>query len=161
MRLMVCLMVALGAAGPVRGQDRPLPPTGQQVFVQTTASRAELKGHLLELSRDTLALLVDGRRVELPLETVLRIETRGDSLKNGALMGALVLGGWCAAVCGQGLDDRDMWPLVVAVNTAFGAAIGAGIDGLVSGRQMIYSKPSPRSTVARPPGAWVRMTVRF
>ena len=39
-----------------------------------------------------------------------------DSLVNGALIGAAVVGVWCAIVCGQGLDSHGQLPLAVVVN---------------------------------------------
>jgi hypothetical protein len=61
-----------------------------------------------------------------------------DSLKNGAIIGAVVLGTWCAIVCGQGLDSPGKLPLAVLVAAGEGAAIGAGIDAMHSRKTGIY-----------------------
>jgi hypothetical protein len=54
---------------------------------------------------------------------------RNDPVWNGAVIGGLVLGIWCARVCGQGLDSSsDSLLAVVAANAGFGALIGAGVD---------------------------------
>ena len=55
-----------------------------------------------------------------------------DSLKNGAVIGAVVLGTWCLIVCGQGLDSSGQLPAAVAVNAGLGALIGATIDARFS-----------------------------
>ena len=60
------------------------------------------------------------------------LRRRRDSVKNGAIAGAVVFAGWCALVCGQGPDDDGHLLPVVAANAAFGAAIGAGIDAMTS-----------------------------
>jgi hypothetical protein len=51
-----------------------------------------------------------------------------DSLKEGAIIGALVMGAWCLLICGQGLDRPSQIPLAVAASAGMGALIGAGID---------------------------------
>jgi hypothetical protein len=61
-----------------------------------------------------------------------------DSLKNGAIIGAVVLGAWCAIICGQGLDNAGKLPLAVLVAAGEGAAIGAGIDAMHSRKTGIY-----------------------
>jgi hypothetical protein len=60
-----------------------------------------------------------------------------DSLKNGAIIGAVVLGAWCAVVCGQGLDDASQLPLAVLASAGMGAAIGAGIDSMHARRPRV------------------------
>jgi hypothetical protein len=142
MRRCVFLLLALGVVSSAYGQDLPRTSDLQPVFVRTTGAGAELKGQLLDLSDDTLALLVDGQRVGMPLQTIARIQTRGDSVRNGALIGALVLGGWCAIICGQGLDGGATLPVAVIFNAALGVAIGAGIDAFIPGRTTIYNRPS-------------------
>ena len=59
-----------------------------------SVSGEELQGYLLELSPTTLAMLVNGKRVEMPIDSVLRIDGRRDSVKNGAAIGAAILQGW-------------------------------------------------------------------
>src|SRR5687767_14202605 len=48
---------------------------------------AETTGRLLQLTPDALVLLVDGTERRFDAARVRRIERRGDSLKNGALIG--------------------------------------------------------------------------
>lgn len=154
MRFIVVALAALGQAVAAAGQDRPgtestlvleqerAPRDLAPIFVQPADGGSEFKGYLLELGPRTLKLLIDGHRVELPLDDVRRVETGGDSLKNGALIGALIGGLWCAIVCGQGLDDTTQLPAAVAVSAAFWAAVGAGIDATIPGRTTIYRRPS-------------------
>jgi hypothetical protein len=98
----------------------------------------EVAGRLLKLEPDQAVLLIDQRQMALPLSDVSRIERRGDSLKNGAVIGAAVMGAWCAVICGQGLSSTSRLPLVVAANAAIGALIGAGLDAARTGRTTIY-----------------------
>lgn len=55
-----------------------------------------------------------------------------DSLKNGAIIGAIVMGAWCLVICGQGLDSTGQLPLAVAAGAGMGALLGAGIDATLS-----------------------------
>ena len=68
----------------------------KQVWITQADSGDIVQGRLVSLSPDSLALLTpDNRRVDIPLDRVLRVETGGDSLKNGAAIGALVRAAWC------------------------------------------------------------------
>src|SRR3954471_14724080 len=100
----VCALMLSFAAASASAHQHPAKGHGEEVIVTQSPSGAELRGRLLELTPESLTILVDGRRMDVPIDRVLRIETMRDSLKNGALIGAAVLGGWCAIVCGQGLD---------------------------------------------------------
>ena len=113
-------------------------PIGE-VYVRS-AGGAEVRGQLLRLGPDTLTLLEQGSAHDIRLADVTRIEARGDSVKNGAIIGAAVLAGWCVLICPQGLDGYSggQFGYILAVNTALGAAIGAGIDGMHVGRTTIY-----------------------
>ena len=82
----------------------------------------------------------------------------GDSLKNGAIIGAVVVGAWCALVCGQGLDSSGQIPIAVAANAGLGALIGAGIDADHRGRTLLYPRSS---TVSRVRGAQASLSLRF
>jgi hypothetical protein len=130
------------------------------VFV-STVNGAELRGQLLRLGPDTLSLLDEGTVRDVRLADVARIESRGDSVKNGAIIGAAILGGWCALICPQGLDGYGrQFGYVLAVNTALGAAIGAGIDGMHVGRTTIY-QPVEIQPGRRPAGVKAFFSRRF
>jgi hypothetical protein len=149
-----CGLMVLLAPGPASAGQQPSKAFGDEVIVTQSSSGVELRGRLLELTPGSLAILVDGRRVDVPIEGVLRIDTTRDSVKNGAIIGAAVLGGWCALICGQGLAESGSVPVVVAVNAGFGALIGAGIDALHRGRSPIYVKPAAS-------GAALQLRLRF
>lgn len=150
-----CVSPQLAAAQPARGRPAPEAPT---VFVTHVDGRPELAGSLVELGRDAVTLDVDGQRHRIPLSDVRRIERDGDSSLNGAAIGALVLGAWCAIVCGQGLGDASELPLAVVANGALGVLIGAGIDRARHGRTTLYPTP-PRGRGA--PRAAFGVTLRF
>ena len=124
----------------------------------------ETRGQLLRLGPDTLTLLEHGSSHDIRLTDVTRIEARGDSVKNGAIIGAAILAGWCAIICPQGLDgysNRD-FGYILAVNTALGALVGAGIDGMHVGRTTIY-QPAEMAAGRKPSGvkAFLSKRLRF
>ena len=83
----------------------------------------------------------------MPIDSVLRIEAQGDSLKNGAAIGAGVMAGLTLLGC-AGLGDGGGYCARAAVmNTLFGAVIGVGIDALNGGRSTLYKKAAPAKTV--------------
>jgi hypothetical protein len=127
----------------------------EEVIVTQSASGAELRGRLVELSRTSLGILVNGSRVDVPIDNVLRIEARTDSVKNGAVIGASVLGGLSLLAC-AGHRDAAFCLWSGAVNTAFGALAGAGIDALHKGRTTIYSKPAAVAFRVAPAGKGAR-----
>lgn len=51
-----------------------------------------------------------------------------DSLKEGAIIGAIIGAAWCLYICGQGLESTSQIPLAVAAGAGMGALLGAGID---------------------------------
>ena len=96
---------------------------------------------------DTLTLLEQGTSRDIPFTEIIRIDARGDSVKNGAIIGAVVLGAWCALICPQGLNgySNNQLPYILGVNIALGAAVGAGIDAMHVGRTTIYQQGGPAS----------------
>ena len=44
----------------------------------------------MDSSPVSLAILVGGRRVDVPIDNVLRIDTTHDSVRNGTIIGAVV-----------------------------------------------------------------------
>ena len=127
----------------------------KQVWVTQADTGQVLQGRILELSHDSLSLLLnDNRRVDLPIDRVLRIEARGDSLKNGAAIGAVVLGGLTALGC-VAASGGAYCITPIATNIGLGALVGAGVDALNGGRSTLYSK------AARAPAANLQFKLRF
>ena len=136
------VLVFLAIPGRVYAQD--LPPAGLKAVIVQQADDGEVQGYLLDLGPDTITVLVDGMPASLPLNRVSRVQVRGDSLKNGALIGALIGGAWCALVCGQAIGyDDPMVISAIAANAALWAGVGAGIDAMKVGRTTIFQRPSP------------------
>jgi hypothetical protein len=153
------LLPAAARAQGAAGTPGPSPRFVEEVVVTQSASGEELRGRLVELSPTTLAMLVNGRRIDLPLDSVIRIEVRNDSLKNGTAIGAVILGSLTAFGCvvGEGRGSQCVTALVF--NTGIGALIGAGADALHKGRTTIYSKPAAVSAAA--PAARVLFKLKF
>ncbi len=114
----------------------------------------EASGKLLRLDPDSLVLLIGDTERRFDAARVKRIEKRGDSLRNGALIGAVV--GAAIGFLGMGMADcpgdgggscPGFRTAGVLISTGFYAAIGTGIDALVVGRTTLYEAPaaSPRS----------------
>ncbi len=133
----------------------------------------ETNGRIGKLSADALILVTSAGSRQLGEVDVAAItQRRDDSLKNGAIIGAVAGAAYyaTAAALFAGIDEGE-----VIIHTAIaggvlfaglGAAAGVGIDALISSRQVIYQKPAGRSTVSVSPmfghgrrGAAVR--VRF
>ncbi|MEX2273071.1 MAG: hypothetical protein WD690_16485 [Vicinamibacterales bacterium] len=143
------------------------PPTGQAAAppVQTVAEPSarptvflrddrgvEIRGKLLRLDMREAVLLVGDQERRFDLAKVRRIEKRGDSLKNGALIGAafgllggLLIGalGTCEPPPGVVTNCEDASPIAIGVvgGLLYGA-VGAGIDALIRGRTVLYQAPT-------------------
>ena len=136
------LIAVLLVAGPASAQGKL-----KQVWITQADSGEVVRGRLVELSSASLALLTpDNQRIDIPIDRVLRIETRGDSLKNGAAIGAAIFGGLVLATCASWGGGGDC-VVAAAVDAGVGALIGAGVDALNDGRTALYKR------AAVPPGA--------
>ena len=108
----------------------------------------------MDLSPTSLAILVEGRRVDVPIDNVLRIDTTHDSLKNGAIIGAGVAGGLAALACAD-FGSAAECTAGVLLDAGIGALIGAGIDALHPGRSPIYIKTAGKA------GSALQVRLRF
>jgi len=138
MRLFTIAVAAVLMAGGAAAQEPP-PPDLTRVFVQVADSGDEIAGHLVSLGPSDVTLLVDGVRRDVPIDSVLKVQMRGDSVRNGALIGALL------AAVGFAFAAAEYGDAVVPgalVGTAVWASIGAGVDALIPGRTTIYRKTS-------------------
>lgn len=145
---------------------------GDTITVVDVAGR-ETRGRIGTLSPDTLMMITStGSRQLTEVEVAAITQRRDDSLKNGAIIGAVAGAAYfvTAAALLAGTDDGDVIiPTAIAGGVLFaglGAAAGVGIDALISRRQVIYQMPVPRSRASVSPvfghgrrGAAV--TVRF
>src|SRR4051812_34894938 len=154
MRVVASVLVVLALSAPASAQD-----SFKQVWVTQSDSGEVVRGRMVNLSPQSLTLLTsDNRRVDLPLDAVLRIEAKGDSLKNGALIGAAVFGGLMVLEC-QGLSRGSQCVTGIVLDAGLGALIGAGIHAMNGGRTTLYSRPAAAPRTA--PGAGVQFRLRF
>ena len=132
--LAVCAGLLLPVAPAGAAERKAQPP----VEITLKDHNRLLRARLISLAEHEVEIERNGRREVLRLDDVVKIDKARDSLANGAVIGALVLGGWCALVCGQGLDGDSSVGGVVLANAAFGAALGAGIDALRHDQSRLY-----------------------
>jgi hypothetical protein len=117
----------------------------QSIIVQLDNTATVLKGRLVSLDADSVTLIVKGHQTSLPLDRVVRITARHrDSVRNGALISAVIGGALCALNCGQGLSSAGERPLAVASSAAVWGLAGAWIDALNRHEEVLYQRaPAP------------------
>jgi len=126
----MCLVFRSASAAAQESSGSGLTP----VFVTTSTTGGELRGRLLALGPDSLTLLVGNTPRDVPLDSVLRVETRGDSIREGAIFGAL-FGALPFLI--NGGDVPAAWVLLAVGGWT---AVGAGVDAMIPGRTTIYRK---------------------
>ena len=114
----------------------------------TDAQGREIKGRLTSLEPTSLAVDAKGLRRFRADEVRLLVQQRRDSLKNGVLWGAGI--GFLSGVVMTCVGDSEMcsdpegvWATAVVglIGMGAGAGIGAGIDGLIHSRDVVYRAP--------------------
>jgi hypothetical protein len=148
--------------------------SGDTVYVLDANAR-ETTGTFERVSATSMLLMIDGQIREIPLSDIRQIARRGDSLWNGALIGA-TFGGVVGAVASANLHGENQCSdpncvtggervAVALVSAGVYGAIGAGIDALIHGRTVVYRATTQR-TVGLVPllsghGVGARLSVRF
>ena len=145
------VLTGLGLPLPVAAQipDQSYQPNGKvkgfPIVYVTDALGSETKGKLLSwVGSETVLQTGDGSRTYKPGEAV-RVDLRGDSLKNGALIGLGVgsaMGALAGAACLDCGGARAAILLTVAGVYTF---VGIGIDALVPGRTPLWNAGPRRS----------------
>jgi hypothetical protein len=115
------------------------------IYVTDDAGR-RTEGKLLRFDTDSLVMLVDGMERRFDQTHVLRIDKRGDSLKNGALIGAalgVVFGGIAAGISDCPGDDpggscTGFKAAGFAIGLGMYTALGTAIDAMVVGRTRVF-----------------------
>jgi hypothetical protein len=152
MMLGLCTVVPLAAAAQGIATSyqelRLLVRVGDKVTVTETSGQ-QVSGKITDLSAASLALMVDGRpRQWAETEVATISQRRSDSLANGAWIGlvsgaALPAIGLAIAVSQDDYDDDISGgeaAALIAVYAGLGAAVGVGIDALISRRQVIFER---------------------
>lgn len=129
---------------------------GDRITVRDAAG-AETTGRLDTISPHGLTILANGKRIDWTDTDVTRIsQRRQDSLANGALWGLVGGAGTFVTLavlfCAE--DDCDFDPAVVgavAVYAGLGAAVGVGVDALITRRQVIYERAAGSSALSVAP----------
>jgi hypothetical protein len=150
----IAVVLTAGTAAAQEAQPRDL----GRVFVQVAGQGEEMAGHLLDLGPSGITLLVDGVRREVPLESVLRVQTRGDSLWNGTLIGAAI-GAVVFALVASEYGDA-VYPGAL-LGTALYASLGASVDALIPGRTTLYRKTPRDARRSGAPAAAIAMKIHF
>jgi hypothetical protein len=128
--------------------------TGQHVWV-TALDGAETKGVIGDITPATIEIKGEHSTKRFNVTDVRRIATR-DSLKNGAIIGGCVLGGLGTLAALRPGTHLNLKPtgqkiVVVGLDVAAGAGIGALIDLAVKGRDTVYERPASAPSVRLTP----------
>jgi hypothetical protein len=152
--VLVCFPAAAHAQESLGGW-RGLNLSSLNTIYVTDDTGRQTEGKLLRIEPESLVMLVAGAEQRFDVAQVRRIDRRGDSLKNGTLIGVgigvalgLVTAGISDCIDGDGPGSSCVGGriLVMAVSTGIYAAIGAGVDALIVGRTRVYD--AGRSTGA-------------
>lgn len=171
--ILVATLLTLQAAGVPAPQSTPSPliaPSSLPKVVLTDLRGAEHHGRLLRVEPAEVTLVgVDGERI-FKRHEIVQIEKRGDSLRNGAIIGATV--GVAAGLLAAGISDcpgvrqdgcAGSRVAMFVTSTAFYTVVGVGIDALVQGRTVLY-RAHPKvdlSLHAQPGRAGVGLTFKW
>ena len=166
------------AASPALAQTATMPEvkTGQTVWV-TRQDGTTIKGKVMAIAETGLQLKDGDRLLLVPLADVKQVDT-SDSLKNGAIIGAIPtallfgLGAGTATAYGcllsEGCSDDANSAAVVGlvVGAGVGALIGAGIDRAIHGRRVLYRAAGSRTAFSVAPvvnlrGAGLRLALQW
>jgi hypothetical protein len=115
------------------------------IYVTDDAGR-QTEGKLLRLEPESVVMLVEGAEQRFDVANVRRIDRRGDSLKNGAWIGAAVgvlFGTITAGISdcpgdGPGADCPGFRIGTFAGALGIYTAIGVGVDALIVGRTRLF-----------------------
>lgn len=167
--LLVLAAVGCGARDPVR----TFPELEQQLARGTTVyvvddAGTETRGKVVAVSPADLTVAVDGVDRRLPEQSVRQVDTYGDSLWNGLLIGlASMTPGMmiadptysaCPNAPGRRCADGQVAQRLLAIG--IGGAVGVGIDALRRSRQPVYLAQGAPSTSADRSGPQVRGPVQ-
>ena len=137
---------AVAQAQDALGGWRGLEPSSLDTLFVTDDVGRQTEGKLLRLDADSLVMLVNGVEQRFDKSRVVRIEKRGDSLKNGAWIGAalgVLFGSIAAGISDCPGDDpggscAGTRVTAFAVSMGIYTAIGTAIDAMIVGRTRVF-----------------------
>ena len=115
--------------------------SGEDVVIEVDGERRPIRGRLLSATADLVAVDTGGTIQPVELRRVARVDRRGDSIVDGALIGAAVLGGMCRWSCLEmKLRSQAYYVGNIVAATILGGVIGAAIDHKHVGTTTIYRR---------------------
>src|SRR5262245_38289832 len=109
----------------------------------------KIKGRMVEASPDQIVLNLKGGPQPIPASRILRVQRK----HNGVLLGALVGAGAgvsLALVADAYARNEGGSSAAAALPIAFGAALGIGIDALVSSNRTVYQRNANQRLTLNP-----------
>ena len=136
---------AVQAQEPLGGWQGLKASSLETIYVTDDTGR-QTEGKLLKFDTDSLVMLVDGTEQRFDAQRVLRIEKRGDSVKNGALIGGalgLLFSGIAMGIADCPTEDGSgsctgSKVAGFVIGTGLYTAMGAGIDAMIVRRTRVY-----------------------
>jgi hypothetical protein len=159
--LLIVLFVSSAAVGQEADEtaQRPRVPHGATIFVLDKQG-VEHRGRFVRFDGQELVMSVGEDERGYKRDVIARIERSGDSLKNGAIAGAIVGGLMGLLAASLQAEDLGQWIKGVAISTGFYTAIGTGVDAAVQGRTRVYQS-WPAAPVRQQPRAALAFSVRW
>ena len=165
--LAVLLFVPAAAHAQELGGWRGLNASSLDTIYVTDDAGRRTEGKLLRLEPQSLVMLVEGTEQRFDAARVRRIDRRGDSLKNGAWIGAalgVLFGSITAGISDCPGSDPGGDCTGFRIGTFVGAlgiytAIGVGVDAMIVGRTRVFDASRSSGEVRRLPGP--QLAVRF
>ena len=170
-RLVAAVVLAV-LIHPVAAHAQTLAVNVGDTVQMTDRSNRQLTGVVRGVGPSALTVDVAGLEQRWALADMRELWRRGDSLKNGVLIGAAAgaAGGMLGGLALSSLFEEEAragaGPLasITMLGALIGIGAGAGIDALVRGRTLLYRDRTGSvslSPVIAPGARGVRMTVRF
>jgi hypothetical protein len=150
---LLAVLACWGGAAPASAQATfgQVRAKGTPTVYVTDRAGQETQGQLITFSESQITIKTGALTKTFTADQVSLIERKGDSVKNGAIIGAVIgaIGGIGAAagICSEdhtnGRSCAGTAAAVTLIGTGFYAAVGAGIDALIPGRQRIWPAGKP------------------
>jgi hypothetical protein len=163
--LIVLLPIVAAAQEPVKSFDQlnTRLKIGDTVYV-TDAQGREVKSKIQTLAPDAITLKGDGPMTFSARDVSLIRKREFEPLRNGALIGLGVGGGFGVAVCVSIMvyDDATLgWcALALGVYAGVGTTIGVIIDALIPGNKLVaYRAPGTPGTPGTPGSSQPRLSI--